>query len=115
LNILIGIVAALGVVCLALTACFTVVNLRNSALAKDLTLTRNQNNNLMRENVQVHEDLEGTRATIKARDLEMAALHEEKTALQLEIEHLKSPDLATHPLQEAVQPERPVRKKRGAQ
>jgi septal ring factor EnvC (AmiA/AmiB activator) len=49
-------------------------------------------------------ELQEARATIKARDLE--------------IERLNKPDLSTLPLQEAVKPERPMRrvmKKKGAQ
>jgi len=70
----------------------------------ELSVTRNQNNNLMLENVQLCEDLEGTRATIKARDLE--------------IERLNKPDLTTLPLAEAIKPERPMRrvmKKKGTE
>lgn len=89
--------------------------------------------NMEKENRQLREDLEGTRATIKARDIEIAGLYGEKTALRLENERYaetvvelneevrrlhKSADHATIPLQE-VAPEpakRPIRgKKAGAQ
>ena len=62
MNSLLWIVAALGVVCIVLAALYLVVRLRNNALAADLRVTRNQKNNLMRENVHLQDDLDKSRA-----------------------------------------------------